>query len=75
MHRKTCNCRDPTERTAIQQLPLKPSNLPLTVTNTGAKEGKTDQKNSPHLGRKEKSSFEPYPVRAVEGVRVGILFF
>ena len=63
------------ENRAIQESPLKPSNLPLTVTNMGAKEGKTDQKNSPHLGRKEKSSIEPYPVRAVEGVRVGVLFF
>lgn len=63
------------ENGAIQESPLKPSNLPLTVTNMGAKEGKTDRKNSPHLGRKEKSSFEPYPVRAVEGVRVGVLFF
>lgn len=63
------------ENKAIRESPLKPSNLPLTVTDMGAKEGKTNQKTSPHLGRKEKFAFKPYPAGAVRGVRVGVLFF
>lgn len=47
------------ENRAIRESPLEPINLLLTTTNRGANEGKTQFKNSPNLGRKEKSAFKP----------------
>lgn len=41
----------------------------------GAEEEKTNQKKTPHFGRKEKSAFKSHPFRGMEGVSAGILYF